>query len=109
MSLRHLLLCFNLLWLLYQLHHTECGDFWVCIWAISPCTTVRLHIIAMRCHVCIGHVPINCKAENKYGIYFEGGLEAQINFSDMFNIQCLCCWAIMLVLTFFVVVWKFAG
>jgi len=47
---------------------------------------VRLHIIAIRCHVCIGNVPINCKAGNKYAIYFEGGPEAQINFSDMFNI-----------------------
>jgi hypothetical protein len=27
-----------------------------------------------------------CKAGNKYAIYFEGGPEAQINFSDMFNI-----------------------
>jgi hypothetical protein len=64
----------------------QSGDFWVCIWAISPCTTVRLDIIAIRCHVCLGDVPINCKSGNMYAIYFEGGPEAQINFSDMFNI-----------------------
>ncbi len=47
---------------------------------------VRLDIIAIRCHVCLGDVPINCKAGNMYAIYFEGGPEAQINFSDMFNV-----------------------